>query len=68
MLATRHSVEQIIAKLREVEKPTGQEMTVPIAARKVGTTDQTFYGRGIRYGAQGRQKSRQPRQPQHPNR
>ncbi len=44
MPATRHSVEQIIAKLREVEKLTGQGMTIPIAAKKVGITDQTFIG------------------------
>ncbi|HVS04621.1 MAG TPA: transposase [Candidatus Dormibacteraeota bacterium] len=51
MPATRHSVEQIIAKLREVEKLTGQGMTIPMAAKKVGITDQTFYRWRIRYGA-----------------
>lgn len=49
--ATRHSVEQMIAKLREVEKLTGQGMTIPMAAKKVGITDQTFYRWRIRYGA-----------------
>jgi transposase-like protein len=44
-------VEQIIAKLREVEKLTGQGMTIPMAAKKVGITDQTFYRWRIRYGA-----------------
>jgi transposase-like protein len=47
----KHSVEQIIAKLREVEKLTAQGMSVPLAARKVGVTDQTFYRWRIRYGA-----------------
>jgi putative transposase len=51
MPATRHSVEQIIAKLREVEKLTAQGMTIPMAAKKVGITDQTFYRWRIRYGA-----------------
>ena len=51
MPATRHSVEQIIAKLREVEKLTGQGLTIPMAAKKVGITDQTFYRWRIRYGA-----------------
>jgi transposase-like protein len=51
MPAARHSVEQIIAKLREVEKLTGQGMTIPMAAKKVGITDQTFYRWRIRYGA-----------------
>jgi len=47
----RHSVEQIIAKLREVEKLTGQGMSIPMAAKKVGITDQTFYRWRTRYGA-----------------
>jgi transposase len=44
-------VEQIIAKLREIEKLTGQGMSVPMAAKRVGVTDQTFYRWRIRYGA-----------------
>jgi putative transposase len=47
----KHSVEQIIAKLREVEKLTAQGMTIPLAAKKVGVTDQTFYRWRTRYGA-----------------
>jgi transposase-like protein len=47
----KHTVEQIIAKLREVEKLTAQGMSVPMAARKVGVTDQTFYRWRVRYGA-----------------
>jgi transposase len=44
-------VEQIIAKLREIEKLTAQGMSIPLAAKKVGVTDQTFYRWRIRYGA-----------------
>ena len=51
MPVKKHSVEQIIAKLREIEKLTAQGMSVPMAARKVGVTDQTFYRWRIRYGA-----------------
>jgi len=47
----KHSVEQIIAKLREIEKLTGQGMPIPWAAKKVGVTDQTFYRWRTRYGA-----------------
>ena len=47
----KHSVEQIIAKLREVEKLTGQGMSIPMAAKRVGITDQTFYRWRTRYGA-----------------
>ena len=51
MASKRHSVEQIIAKLREVEKLQGQGMSIPMAAKKVGITDQTFYRWRTRYGA-----------------
>jgi len=47
----KHSVEQIIAKLREIEKLTAQGMSVPMAAKRVGVTDQTFYRWRTRYGA-----------------
>jgi putative transposase len=39
----RHSIEQIIAKLREVEKLQRQGLTIPAAAKRVGITDQTYY-------------------------
>lgn len=51
MPVKKHSVEQIIAKLREIEKLTAQGVSVPMAARKVGVTDQTFYRWRLRYGA-----------------
>ena len=51
MPGQRHTVEQIIAKLREVEKLQGEGMPIPKAAKKVGITDQTFYRWRTRYGA-----------------
>lgn len=60
MPATRHSVEQIIAKLREVEKLTGQGMTISMAAKKVGITDQTFYRWRIRNGALKEDEAKRP--------
>ncbi len=51
MPVKKHSVEQIIAKLREIEKLTAQGMSVPMAAKRVGVTDQTFYRWRTRYGA-----------------
>ena len=51
MPVKKHSVEQIIAKLREIEKLNAQGMSVPLAAKKVGVTDQIFYRWRIRYGA-----------------
>jgi len=49
--AKNHTVEQIIAKLREMEKLTGQGMSIPMAAKKLGITDQTFYRWRSRYGS-----------------
>ena len=51
MPVKKHSVEQIIAKLREIEKLTAQGLSIPLAAKKVGVTDQTFYRWRLRYGA-----------------
>jgi transposase-like protein len=51
MAVKKYSVEQIIAKLREIEKLTAQGMTIPLAAKKMGITDQTFYRWRTRYGA-----------------
>lgn len=51
MTVKKFTVEQIIAKLREIEKLTAQGMTIPMAAKKVGVTDQTFYRWRLRYGA-----------------
>ncbi len=58
MPVKKHSVEQIIAKLREIEKLTGQGMSIPLAAKKVGVTDQTFYRWRIRYGALKEQEAK----------
>lgn len=43
MPVKKHSVEQIIAKLREIEKLTSQGMPIPTAAKKVGVTDQATW-------------------------
>ena len=51
MPVKKHSVEQIIAKLREIEKLNAQGMSIPMAAKRVGITDQTFYRWRMRYGA-----------------
>jgi len=51
MPGQRHTVEQVIAKLREIEKLQGQGIPIPKAAKRVGITDQTFYRWRARYGA-----------------
>jgi putative transposase len=49
--AKKHTVEQIIAKLREVEKLTAQGMSIPMVAKRGGISDQTYYRWRTRYGA-----------------
>ena len=51
MPGKRYTVEQAIAKRREIEKLQGQGMSIPRAAKRVGITDQTFYRWRLRYGA-----------------
>ena len=46
----RHSVEQIIAKLREAEIAQSKGLTIPESARHIGVTEQTYYRRRKEYG------------------
>ena len=46
----KFSPEQIVAKLRQVEVEVGKGQTVPVACRKVGVTDQTYYRWRREYG------------------
>lgn len=51
MASKRYSVEQIVAKLREMERLQGQGLTIPQACKRIGISDQTFYRWRLRYGA-----------------
>jgi transposase-like protein len=51
MPSKRYSVEQIVAKLREMERLQGQGLTIPQACKRIGISDQTFYRWRLRYGA-----------------
>ncbi len=51
MPGKRFSVEQIIAKLREMEKLQGQGMSIPAACKRLQISDQTFYRWRLKYGA-----------------
>ena len=46
----RHTAEQIIAKLREAEVEIAKGHPVPIAAKKIGVTEQTYYRWRKEYG------------------
>ena len=50
MARKRFTVEQIIGKLREAEVAMGKGMTVPLAARQIGVTEQTYYRWRKEYG------------------
>jgi putative transposase len=46
----RHTPEQIIGKLREAEVEIGRGATVPLACKKIGVTEQTYYRWRAEYG------------------
>ena len=50
MAGSRHSTEQIIAKLREAEVLLAQGKTVPHVSKQIGVTVQTFYRWRKEYG------------------
>jgi transposase-like protein len=51
MPATRYSVEQIVAKLREAERLQAQGATIAQVCKRLGISDQTFFRWRIKYGA-----------------
>ena len=50
MKSKKHTIEQIIAKLRQAEVELAKGSTVPKAARKLGITEQTYYRWRKEYG------------------
>jgi len=46
----RFTPEQIISKLREAEVLLGQGATIPVAAKQIGITEQTYYRWRAEYG------------------
>jgi putative transposase len=51
MPARKYSVEQIVAKLRAMERLQGEGLSIPTAAKRLGISDQTFYRWRLKYGA-----------------
>ena len=47
----RYTTEQIVAKLREMEKLQAQGLSIPAACKRLGISDQTFYRWRLKYGA-----------------
>ena len=50
MAKKRHTAEQIISKLREAEVLLAKGTKIPIACRKIGMTEQTYYRWRKEYG------------------
>jgi len=50
MSQKRYTPEQIIHKLREAEVELGKGGTVPVACKKIGVTQQTYYRWRTEYG------------------
>ena len=50
MAKRRFTPEQIIRKLREAEVHLSKGMTIPLAARQIGVTEQTYYRWRKEYG------------------
>lgn len=46
----RHTAEQIVNKLREAEIELSKGQTIPMVAKKLGITDQTYYRWRKEYG------------------
>ena len=51
MKGTKHSTEQIIAKLREVERLQSEGHSISQACKQVAISEHTFYHWRKRYGA-----------------
>jgi putative transposase len=47
----KHSVEEIVAKLQEIEQLTDQGVSVALAAKSLDVTEQTYYRWKARYGS-----------------
>jgi putative transposase len=46
----RHKLEEIVAKLRQVEVLTGQGRSIAEAARSIGVSEQTYFRWRAEYG------------------
>ena len=61
MARQRHTVEEIINKLREAEVGLARGLTVPEVSRKLSVTEQTYYRWRKEYGGLRRDQARRLR-------
>ena len=50
MMKKRHSAEQVVAKLRQVDIELGKGLKVPAVCRQLGVSEQTYYRWRTKYG------------------
>ena len=62
MARQRHTVEEIINKLREAEVGLARGLTVPEVSRKLSMTEQTYYRWRKEYGGLRRDQARRLRE------
>ena len=62
MARQRHTVEEIINKLREAEVGLARGLTVPEVSRKLSVTEQTYYRWRKEYGGLRRDQARRLRE------
>lgn len=58
MKRKKHTPEQIVSKLREIEALTAQGSSIAEAARQIGVSEQTVYRWKKRYGGMDRDEVR----------
>ena len=61
-MKTRHSAEQIVAKLREADVSLGKGLRVPEACKQLGISEQTYYRWRTKYGGMDPQMAKQLRE------
>ncbi len=47
----KHTVDEIVAKLQEIERLTDEGVSVALAAKSLDVTEQTYYRWKARYGS-----------------
>lgn len=61
-MKTRHSAEQIVAKLREADVSLGKGLRVPEVCKQLGISEQTYYRWRTKYGGMDPQMAKQLRE------
>jgi len=58
-MKTRHSAEQIVAKLRQADVGLGKGLKVPEVCKQLGISEQTYYRWRQKYGGMDPQMAKQ---------